>query len=157
MILTIDVLIICAKNIPVDFSFLNSECYISDWSGSVPCFNLNTVCNMKDHKWCISISPVTTTITRWTCMSGELRPLPSLLFYKFQLSNADQLQSVFVLPLRCSTIMKSFILPVSLTLNLSGVNSLSVWIFQTQRPCFSYHIYSPWMSLILASSFIKST
>ena len=96
-------------------------------------------------------------LQRWTYMSPELRPLPSFLFYKFQLSNADQLQLLFVLPLRCSAIMKSFILPVISTLNLFGVNSLSVWISQPQRQCFSYHIYSPWMLLILASSFIKST
>jgi len=72
-----------------------------------------------------------------------LRPLPSFILYKFKLSNADQLQFLFVIPLRCSTIMKSFILPVILTLYLSGVNSLSVWISKPQRPCFSYHIYSP--------------
>ena len=54
-------------------------------------------------------------------------------------------------------IMKSFILPVILTLSLFGVNSLYVCISQPQRPCFGYHIYSPWMLLILASSFIKSS
>lgn len=63
-------------------------------------------------------------------MSRELRPLPSFIFYKFRLSNADQLQYLFDLPLRCSTITKSSILPDILTLSLSGVNSLSVCIFQ---------------------------
>jgi len=71
----------------------------------------------------------------------ELRPFPSFLFYKFQLSNADQLQFVFVLPLPCSTIMKRFILPVILTLNLFGVNSL--YGFFKQNALVSVIIFIP--------------